>query len=178
MKKVIFITAIVIVVTFVIAAILFVPRICKDIQKKRNYENTYAIQNVKTGKDIRVYNAGNDNGTKIILYSHNNWECLTWQLIELENNIFLLKNLYTQKSFEPSSYPESGVGLQQQTLGGSRLQYWEFMKQPNEAYLIKLKDTELYLTITSNENNSDIILMPKQNSDSQLWRLVRQNPII
>ena len=162
----------------IIAAILFLPRISKDIQKKRNYENTYAIQNIKTGKDIRVYNAGNDNGTKIILYSHNNWECLTWQLIELEDNTFLLKNLYTQKSFEPSSSLESGVGLWQQTLGGSRLQYWEFIKQSDETYLIRLKDTDLYLTITSDESDSDIILMPKQDSDSQLWRLIRQNPII
>lgn len=162
----------------VIVAVVFGPRICKDIQKKRNYANTYAIQNVGAGKDVRVYNAGNNDSTKIILYSHNNWECLTWQLIELEENTYLLKNLYTHKSFQPSSSPESGVTLWQQTLGGSRLQYWEFIKQSEDTYLIRLKDTELYLTATSNENNSDIVLMHRQDSDMQRWRLVRQNPII
>lgn len=77
MKTFLFITSIVIVVIFTIVAFMFTPRIRKDIKKKQNYENTYAIQNIRTGKDIRVYNAGNDNGTKIILYSHNNWECIT-----------------------------------------------------------------------------------------------------
>lgn len=169
-----------IILLFLIAGIAFMfgPRIHKDIQKKRNYENTYAIQNVENGKDIRVHNAGNADGTKIILYSHNNWECITWQLIGLEENVYLLKNLYTQKSFEPSSAPTAGVTLWQQTLGGSRLQYWEFVKQPDEYYLIRLKDTELYLTATSDENNSDIVLMLKQDSKSQLWKLIRQNPII
>ena len=161
-----------------VTAIILGPRIYKDIQKKRAYENTYVIQNVGTGKDIRVYNAGNDDGAKIISYSHNNWECLTWQLIGLEDNTYLLKNLYTQKSFQPSSTPKPGVTLWQQTLGGSRLQYWEFIEQPDDTYLIRLKDTELYITATSGENNSAIALMPRQDSDSQRWRLVRQNPII
>jgi len=172
------ITFIILSVFMTLAAFAFMPRICKDIKKKRNYENTFAIQNIKTGKNIRVYNAENENETKIILYTHKNWECLTWQMIELETNTYLLKNLYTQKTFEPSAVPQSGVGLWQQTLGGSRFQYWEFIKQSDETYLIRLKDTELYLTITSNENNSNIILMGKQESDSQLWRLVKQNPIV
>ena len=166
-------------VLIVLVAVVFGPRIYKDIKKKQNYANTYAIQNVGTGKDIRVYNAGNDDGTKIILYSHHNWECITWQLIGLEDNTYLLKNLYTQKTFQPVSTPEPGVKLWQQTLGGSRLQYWEFIKQPeDETYLIRLKDTELYLTATSGEDNTDIILMPRQDSDDQRWRLIPQNPIV
>jgi hypothetical protein len=178
MRTFLYIASIVIIVLFAIAAFMFGPRIYKDIKKKQNYQNTYAIQNVATGKDIRIYNAGNDDGTKIILYSHHNWECITWQMIELDENTYLLKNLYTQKTFEPSSIPEQGVSLWQQTLGGSRLQYWEFIEQPDETYLIRLKDTELYLTTTSDENNSDIVLMPKQGSDNQLWKLIRQNPIV
>lgn len=171
-------TLIILLILIGLSAIVFAPRIIKDIKKKQNYENTYAIQNVGTGKDIRVYNAGNDDGTKIILYDHHNWECITWQLIGLEENVYLLKNLYTQKSFEPSAAPASSVTLWQQTLGGSRLQYWEFVKQTGENYLIRLKDTELYLTAASDENDSDIVLMPKQDSESQLWKLIRQNPII
>ena len=161
-----------------VAAVVFAPRISKDIKKKRNYTNTYAIQNVGMGKDIRVHNAENEDGAKIILYSHNNWECMTWQLIGLEDNTFLLKNLYTQKSFQPSSSPKAGVDLWQQTLGGSRLQYWEFLEQPDQSFRIRLKDTELYLTATSDENDSAIVLMPEQDSEKQLWRLIRQNPIV
>lgn len=162
----------------IVVAVIFGPRIIKDIKKKQNYANTYAIQNIGTGKCIRPYNAGNEDGTNIISYDLNNWECITWQMIELDKNTYLLKNLYTQKTFEPSVSPESGVGLWQQTLGGSRLQYWEFIEQSGDTYLIRLKDTELYVTATSDKNNSDIILMPRQDSDSQQWRLIRQNPII
>lgn len=164
-------------ITLLIPVVIYAPWIFFGKQQKQNYANTYAIQNVSTGKDIRVKNVGVKDESEIILYTHNEWECLTWEFIQLEDNTYLLKNLCTQKTFEPSSSPKQGVGLWQQTLGGSRFQYWEFIDQYDETHLIRLKDTELYLTATSNEDNSPIILMPKQESDKQLWKLIRQNPI-
>lgn len=101
-------TLIALLILIVLSTIIFAPRIYKDVKKKRNYANTYAIQNVGTGKDIRVHNAGNDDGTKIILYNHNNWECITWQLIELEDNAYLLKNIYTQKKLRTVSNTGTG----------------------------------------------------------------------
>lgn len=178
MKKYLFIPLILLHIIVLAVVILFTPRIAKDIKKKQNFQNTYAIQNVKTGKDIRVHNAGIEDKTKIILYSHNNWECMTWELILLKDNTYLLKNLYTEKTFQPSSTPQEGTSLWQKPMGGSKLKYWEFIKQSDNNYLIRLKDTELYLTITSDKNNSPIVLMSKQNSDSQLWKLIRQNPLI
>lgn len=157
-------------------AILLTSRHAKDISKKLHYTNTYAIQNVGTGKDIRVYNAGINDGTKIIIYSHKNWECMTWRFIRLDDTTYLLQNLYTQKTLQPSSSPEAGVDLRQQPLGGSPLQYWEFIKQPDDTYLIRLKGPEFYLTSSSRENNSSIILMRKQDSANQLWRLIKQTP--
>lgn len=164
-------------VALLIPTVIYSPWILFGKQQKQNYTNTYSIQNVSTGKDIRVKDVGVKDETQIILYTHNEWECLTWEFIQLEDNIYLLKNLCTQKTFEPSSSPEQGVGLWQQSLGGSRLQYWEFIDQPNETCLIRLKDTELYLTTTSDEDNSPIVLMPKQDSEKQLWKLIKQNPI-
>ena len=167
---------------FVLLGILFtavtLPRNLKDIQKKRETVNAYAIQNVKTGKDIRVHNASINDEAKIILYSHHSWECMTWQFIQLEGDTYLLKNLYTQKTFRPSLSPASGVDLWQQPLGGDSLQYWEFLKQADEKYLIRLKDTELYITVTSDSNNSPIVLMPLQNTTEQQWVLIRQSPIM
>lgn len=160
-----------------IPAIYFAPWIYFSFLMKRNYANTYAIRNVGVNKDIRVYNVGVEDETKVILYTHNHWECLTWQFIQLEENTFLLKNLATQKTFEPASAPKEGVALWQKSLGGSRLQYWQFIKQTDETYLIRLKDSELYLTATSDKDNSPIVLMPKQDTDKQLWRLIKQNPI-
>lgn len=167
----------VLLVVVLIPAIYFAPWIYFSFLMKRNYANTYAIQNVGVNKDIRVYNVGVEDETKVILYTHNHWECLTWQFIQLEENTYLLKNLATQKTFEPSTAPKEGVALWQKSLGGSRLQYWQFIKQTDETYLIRLKDTELYLTATSDKDNSPIVIMPKQGSDKQLWRLIKQNPI-
>jgi Ricin-type beta-trefoil lectin domain. len=166
-------------IIFIVLAFLIIsmPRGYKNIMKKLKTTNTYAIHNVKTGKDIRVYNAGIDDGQKIILYKHQNWECMTWQFIQLEEDTYLLKNLYTEKTFQPSSTPKSGVDLWQKPLGGDPLQYWEFLKQPDETYLIRLKGTELYITISSDKTDSPIILMPKQNSPDQQWKLIEQHPL-
>ena len=161
----------------IIFTVITLPRNLKDTQRKRETANAYAIQNVETGKCIRVHDAGIDDGRRIVLYPHQNWECITWQFIKLEEDTYFLKNLYTHKSFQPSSSPEAGVRLWQQPLGGDKLQYWEFIKQSDETYFIRLKDTDLYLTVSSDENNSNIILMPMQNSKEQQWRLIEQHPI-
>ena len=157
--------------------IITTPRTLKDAQRKRETANSYAIQNVETSKCIRVHNAQIDDERKIVSYSHQNWECITWQFIQLEESVYLLKNLYTHKTFQPSSSPKEGVTLWQQPLGGDKLQYWEFIKQSDETHLIRLKDTDLYITATSDENHSDLILMPLQNTDKQLWVLIEQHPI-
>lgn len=168
---------IVLLVVLLIPMVKFAPWVYFSYKMKTSYSNTFAIQNVGTNKDIRVYNVGVEDETKVISYTHNHWECLTWQFIQLEDNTYLLKNLATNKTFEPSSQPKEGVALWQKTLGGSPLQHWEFIKQSDETYLIRLKDSELYLTATSDEENSPIVLMTGQNSNLQRWRLIKQNPI-
>lgn len=177
MKTIIIIILSILLIISIGLFIYFGPWVYFSYLMKRNYANTYAIQNVSTGKDIRVLNVGVKDGTKVILYTHNEWECLTWQFIQLEDSTYLLKNLCTQKTFEPSSVPKAGVDLWQKSLGGSNLQHWEFIKQADDTHLIRLKNTELYLTATSADDNSSIVLMPKQDSDKQLWRLIKQNPI-
>ena len=72
----------------------------------------------------------------------------------------------------------AGVKLHQQTLGGNPYQQWKFVSCEDSTFHIRLRGTELYLTITSGENNSDIVLMPMQKNESQLWKLIRQNPVI
>ena len=105
----------------VIVIILFAPRIYKDIAKKRGFENSYAIQNVAFGRDLRIYNAKIDNGAQLVVYSHHNWECMTWQMIEVSDNTSLLKNLYTPKRLQPQTQPVPNTALQQQPSAGRRL---------------------------------------------------------
>ncbi len=93
----------------IIATIPFIFRFAKDIKKKKNYANTFAIQNIQSSKDIRVHNANYHDDARIILYPHHEWECITWEFIEIEYNTFLLKNLYTQKTFEPMQLPSRAL---------------------------------------------------------------------
>lgn len=174
--KTIIISVIAIVLLGIIVIISF--RVRKDIKKKLQFENTYAIQNVATGNALRPFNANYESGVELISYPIKNWECITWEMIETDTNTYLLKDLFTEKTFQPKSEPKEGVGLWQQSVGGSKLQYWEFLKQVDETYLIRLKGTELYLTTSSPDTDSPIILMPKQGSKTQLWKLVRQTPWI
>jgi len=139
-------------------------------------KGSFAIQNVQTGKNIRPYNSGTSNGNRIVLYDHNEWKCLTYEFIHVEDDIYQLKNLYTQKTFEPSSTLQSGVTLWQQPLKDIDLHRWEFIEQSENRYLIRLKGTDFYVAISSDKTDSNIILMPKQDSDSQVWRLIEQYP--
>jgi hypothetical protein len=138
---------------------------------------SFAIHNVKTGKNIRPYNAGISDGNDIILYPHHEWKCMTWQFHHIDGTAYQLQNLYTQKTFEPMSILELGVALWQQPLNTNSPQ-WEFIKQQEEIYLIKLKGTELYITISSDKTNSPIILMPYENSNNQQWVLLEQYPAV
>lgn len=61
---------------------------------------TYAIQNTVTNKNLRPYDAGNQNGNRIVLYNHVEWKCMTWQFIKLADNTYQLKNLFTSKTFQ------------------------------------------------------------------------------
>lgn len=142
----------------------------------RHLQHIYGIQNIKTGKGLRPYNAYWWTGNPLILHKFKNWKCMTWQFTEVEKNTYRLRNLSTKKSFEAITVGNEGSGLWQQQLKTDNVQYWEFLKQTDSTFLIRQKGTELYLTISSEKENSAIQLMPKSNSAEQLWRLIEQHP--
>ncbi|REA58199.1 hypothetical protein DSL64_21565 [Dyadobacter luteus] len=142
----------------------------------KHMKDIYAIQNVKTGKGLRPYNAYPWNGNKIVLHDSNDWKCMTWRFIASGENTYQLQNLSTKKTFEASSQARSGINLWQQPLSSKDSQQWIFENQPDQSFLIRQKGTDLYLTISDQETDTDIIIMPFQNSETQLWRLVEQHP--
>lgn len=146
-------------------------------KRKIQTPNSFQIQNSKSNKTIRPYNAQLENGNAIIQYELKNWECTTWQTIEIEPNIFLLKDLYTQKTFQPFNLPKEGARLYQVPMGGSKLQHWEFIKQDKDQYYIRLKDYNLYITSIYNEVNEPLVLEKLNKSKNQLWKLNSQQPI-
>lgn len=147
--------------------------------RKKNQKERYAIQNVKTNKNIRPYKANSENDNKIILYDSYSWKCMTWDLEKVGNSeVYNLKNRYTDKTFQASKGSKNVITLVQETLNGSEQQNWEFIKNSENQYLIKLENTNLYITITSDSTNSDIALLQFKGDSSQLWRLKRQNPLL
>ncbi|HEY3390675.1 MAG TPA: RICIN domain-containing protein [Prolixibacteraceae bacterium] len=138
---------------------------------------TFAIQNTVTGKNLRPYDAGNQDGNRIVLYNHVEWKCMTWDFIPAGENTYQLKNLFTSKTFQSKESPaKSGSSLEQQPISTSASQQWEFINAPNKSFYIRLKGTELFITASSTQTNSNIILQEKQSNALQLWRLVAQNP--
>lgn len=138
---------------------------------------TYAIQNTVISKNLRPYDAGNQNGNRIVLYNHVEWKCMTWQFIYLSENTYQLKNLFTSKTFQAKDpVDKKGGAIDQQPLSTSLLQQWEFIKKAENNYMIRLKGTELYITALSTQTNSDIVLLPETKNALQTWKLISQNP--
>lgn len=136
---------------------------------------TYAIQNVQTGKNVRPFRAKKWDGNAIILYDHWSWKCMTWQLVPSDEGAYQLRNRYTGRSFSASDAPMIGGSLSQNQKDDDG-PAWEFIEAPGEGYWIRLRGSDLYLTISSPETNSAIILMPLTRTDTQRWRFVPQDP--
>ncbi len=84
------------------------PRLYKDYHKKKQYKNTFAIVNVQSGLALRPMDANYRDEVPLITYGLYDWECITWEMIGVDSpNTYLLKNLYTQKTFEPSGEPRA-----------------------------------------------------------------------
>lgn len=150
----------------------------KNYQKKVGRANVFAVQNVRNRMNLRPLNAGLEDGAWIILYKHANWECMTWEFIHLEDGSLLLRNVFTEKSWHPVADPAPGVQLAQVPLGGVRYQGVLMEKLPDGTCLLRLQGTNLYLTPGSDEVNAPVVLMQKDGTDRQRWRLVPQRPII
>jgi hypothetical protein len=138
---------------------------------------TYAIQNTVSGKNLRPYDAGSQNGNRIVLYNHVEWKCMTWKFIQVKDSTYQLRNLFTSKTFQAADNPaKEGTSLEQQPVSYDPRQQWEFIKASDNFYYIRLKGTGFYITASSEQTNSNIVLQEKQSNALQMWRLVAQNP--
>ncbi len=145
-------------------------------------KGTYAIKNVSTGMLLRVMDANKKNETPIVAYSPTNWKCMTWDFNQVEGNTYLLRNLFTDKTFQPQKGEVSeGIVLEQQPLDSNKAnQQWEFINAANNTYMIKLKGSNLYLTPLDKSGtvNSRIILSKKRADKTQFWSIYEQHPEI
>ncbi|MFO8000440.1 MAG: RICIN domain-containing protein [Marinilabilia sp.] len=143
-------------------------------------KGNYAIQNVETELLLRPKNASKQNEAPIVLYSPVNWKCLTWNFKHVEGNTYQLENLFSSKTFHPeNNNAEAMVALKQTPLQEENsFQQWEFIPTGNDAYRIRLKNTELYLTPADNSGNTntEVNLQKKLEGNLQLWTIYEQHP--
>lgn len=143
-------------------------------------KGTFAIENVQTGKVLRVMDAQSADGTPIVSYMPVNWKCVTWDFRYIDGRTYQLKNLFTGKAFQPENGVREGAVLRQREFVSERTeQQYEFISVDKNIYLIRPKNTELYLTPSDEEGalNSKIVLAPKlEEPGLQYWKIYEQHP--
>lgn len=148
----------------------------------QNINGTFAIKNVKTGIFLRIKDANKSNGTPLVAYSPVNWKCATWDFKHVDGQNYQLKNLFTGKTFQSdNSTPNERVALEQQPFNPNEaIQQYEFIPVKKDTYLIRPRNTDLYITPGDNTGtiNSPIILAKKDGTDLQYWTLHEQKPEI
>ena len=140
-------------------------------------KGNYAIKNKETGMLLRPESANKKAGAPIVLYSPTNWKCLTWDFIHVEGNTYLLKNLFTKKTFQPQEMSNGSTLVQQPINKDSKLQFWEFVESGSNQYYIRLKSTEFYLTPSKKGANSTVVIK-NRSGDNQIWTIYMQSPDI
>lgn len=160
----------------VLSSIIF----CSFNTIAQNIKGTFAIKNVSTGMLLRVMDANKKNETPIVAYSPTNWKCMTWDFNKVEGNSYQLKNLFTNKTFQPENTEVvAGTALiQEPIVDNSAKQQWEFLPEGKNTYLIRLKGTDLYITPSDPNGtvNSKTILAKKDGSKLQQWTIYEQHP--
>ncbi|WP_054735102.1 RICIN domain-containing protein [Secundilactobacillus similis] len=99
-------------------------------------------------------------------------------MIKIDEETYLLKDLYTQKSFAPVGEPVAGTQLAQRPIGGDKHQHWQFNRQDDGTYTIQLAGSDLYITSTSSTVDDRLVLQPASDDTDQRWTLTQQHPII
>jgi hypothetical protein len=145
----------------------------------QDIKGNYAIKNVKTGMLLRVKDAHSKNGTPLVAYYPENWKCMTWDFKKTDANTYQLRNLLTNKTFQPVAAANIDVAFDEQPLvSNDAKQQYEFIPVKKDTYLIKLKGTDLYVTPADpkGEVNSAIVLAAKKGTPDQQWFIYEQAP--
>lgn len=95
---------------------------------------TFAIQNIASGKNLRPFEAGRQDSNQIVLYDHHSWKCLTWTFKQVGPDRYRLTNYYTGKTLDAASKPAASVSLVQHETVPNSLG-WEFVAQPGDSYV-------------------------------------------
>jgi len=154
---------------------IFTLLLCTLSAMSQVEENSYMVQNVGTGKVMRIKDTNSKNGTPIVAYSPVEWKCVTWDFRKLANGNYHLVNLFSGKTMQPAT---DGKAMEEQPLDkNSETQQFQVVKTSRNQYEIKLKGSDLYLTAPDENTGFDqITLAPRNGTDLQRWTFKEQHP--
>ena len=144
---------------------------------------TYQIRNSKYGTLLRPKNANHANGTPIVLHTAQPWKCMAWKLQSVDQSGFLVKNLFTHKTFSAKHDGNNAqsaaviqVPLSQEATKGKAI--WQFIRLKDGNYKIVDKQSESVLTADPKGDESHIIitLEPWHDLPAQKWVLEKVDP--
>jgi hypothetical protein len=141
---------------------------------------TYQIRNMKYRELLRPRDANSANGTPIVLYPDQPWKCMTWQLQQVSESVFCLKNLFTSKTFCSGADTNALSSVSQVPLGKTLVasSAWQFTRLEDGSYKISDSKSGKVLTAAKSPEQSEarIVVSSWQNLDEQKWVLIKLDP--
>ena len=144
---------------------------------RKNDDSTYSIINVKSGKVLDIYNAGNTDGTNIWLYNVNKSNAQKFNLTKTEASTYTMAyddGRYLIKSAIDNNMvldiygakKANGTNVQIYSLNNSNAQNWKLEYIGDGAYIIR-SFINPNLVLTALDNN--VVSSKYTKNDSQKW---------
>jgi hypothetical protein len=141
---------------------------------------TCQIRNVKHQELLRPRDANNANGTPIVLYPAQPWKCMTWKLQPAGESAFLLRNLFTAKTFSAAadaSGPHQPVTQVPLAKDGEGAPKWQLTRLEDGSYkIIDSKSGKALTALKEVGSSLKIIVAAWENKAEQKWELLPIDP--
>ena len=151
----------------------------QSLPGKGDAPKSYQIMNKKHGDLLRPKDANGSDGTPIVLYSAQQWKCLTWKLTPTEDSEFTVQNHFTGKSFALVSDGKGNAVIQVALpKDAAKAIKWRFVKLSEGNYRIADPKSGNVLTAVKGAKDDEIriALLPWEKKDEQKWELRQIDP--
>jgi hypothetical protein len=153
----------------------------QPVAGKEAKPGSFQIRNLKYGDLLRPEEANSADGTRIVLYPAQTWNCLTWKFHANGESRFQLQNHFTSKTFA------AGVGADKAQAAVTQVPFskkpeerptWQFTKLPGGSYKITDARSGKALTAAKEGTGSGvrIVVQAWDESDAQKWELIEIDP--
>ena len=130
---------------------------------------SHQIENVAQSDLLRPRDANSANGTPIVLYSHQDWKCMTWKLEAVGDDVRLV-NYFTHKTFYPDAAADgSAVTQHPAAKPAGDAEKWRFIPVDGGHYRLEHAATGKTLAVTADGN---VVIETYTGAATQQWKLL------